>query len=177
MLTRSIRRAMSRSFWVLHENLKQEWLHSKNKTPKHKRFKRTVFIRTNHSMQIFGLNTLTTVKRCKTKKKWDENNIAQPKTGKGLSSAFIFIYFYRLTAALVSFCNLIKGITPKIRMLWFVLINSILLNLSCLWVLSFARQGLCPFLLDSEWSHYNIPCNESKLGGGICVSLFPCVRT
>ena len=31
----------------------------------------------------------------------------------------------------MSFHSLIKGITPKIRMLWFVLINSVLLNLLC----------------------------------------------
>ena len=32
-------------------------------------------------------------------------------------------------------CNLIKGITPKIRKLCFVLINSVLLKLLCVWIL------------------------------------------
>ena len=34
----------------------------------------------------------------------------------------------------VFFCSLIKGITPKIRMLCFVLINSVRLNLLCIWI-------------------------------------------
>ena len=34
----------------------------------------------------------------------------------------------------MSFCSLIKGITPKIRMVCFVLTNSVLLNLSCVWI-------------------------------------------
>ena len=38
-----------------------------------------------------------------------------------------FIVFHRLTIG--SFCSLIKGITPKIRMFCLVLINSVLLNL------------------------------------------------
>ena len=33
----------------------------------------------------------------------------------------------------MSFCSLIKEVTPKIRMLCFVLINSVLLNLLCVW--------------------------------------------
>ena len=36
----------------------------------------------------------------------------------------------------VSFCSLIKGITPEILMLGFVLISSVLLNLLCIWILS-----------------------------------------
>ena len=35
----------------------------------------------------------------------------------------------------MSFCGLIKGITPKIRMLRFVLINNVLLDLLCVWIL------------------------------------------
>ena len=35
----------------------------------------------------------------------------------------------------VSFCSLRKGITPKILMLCFVLINSVQLNLLCVWIL------------------------------------------
>ena len=34
----------------------------------------------------------------------------------------------------MSFCGFIKGITPKIRLLFFVLMNSVLLNLSCVWI-------------------------------------------
>ena len=33
------------------------------------------------------------------------------------------------------FCSLIKGIAPKIRMLCFAIINSVLLNLACVWIL------------------------------------------
>ena len=48
-----------------------------------------------------------------------ENDIAQPKTDKWLSSpshfsSFCFcLFFNRLTVVEVSFCSLIKGITPK----------------------------------------------------------------
>ena len=35
----------------------------------------------------------------------------------------------------VSFCNLTKAITPKMRVLCFVLTNSVLLNLLCIWIL------------------------------------------
>ena len=50
----------------------------------------------------------------------------------------------------MSFCSLVKGITPKIRMLCFVLINSVILNLLvlCVWVLncsliySFTRKDI-----------------------------------
>ena len=34
----------------------------------------------------------------------------------------------------VSFCSLIKGITPRIRMLCFVLINNVIFNLLCVWI-------------------------------------------
>ena len=33
------------------------------------------------------------------------------------------------------FCSLIKGITPKIHVFCFVLINNVLLNLFCIWIL------------------------------------------
>ena len=33
-------------------------------------------------------------------------------------------------------CSLMKGTAPKIRMLCFVLINSIILNLLCVWILT-----------------------------------------
>ena len=36
---------------------------------------------------------------------------------------------------LVSFCSLTEGITPKIADCVFVLINSVLLNLFCVWIL------------------------------------------
>ena len=36
---------------------------------------------------------------------------------------------------MLSFCSLIKGITPKIRMLCVILINNVLLNVVCVWIL------------------------------------------
>ena len=52
-----------------------------------------------------------------------------------LSISF-FIVFHRLIVVWVSFCSLIKGVTPKIRMLCFVLINSVtVLNLLCVWIM------------------------------------------
>ena len=37
----------------------------------------------------------------------------------------------------VIFCRLIKGITLKIRTLCFILMNSIVLNLLCVWIVGF----------------------------------------
>ena len=54
-----------------------------------------------------------------------ENNVAQMKPDKCLSSTSHCTPFNRQ----VSFCSFIKGITPKMWMLCFVLINSVLLNL------------------------------------------------
>ena len=36
--------------------------------------------------------------------------------------------------------SLKKGVTPKIRMLCFVLINSVILNLHCVWILILSRK-------------------------------------
>ena len=65
-----------------------------------------------------------------------ENNVAQSKTHKWLGSpspshCYRFSPFNCWTVEL--YCSLIKGITPKIRMLCFVLINSVLLKMLCVW--------------------------------------------
>ena len=64
---------------------------------------------------------------------WKQHsNIAQPKTDKWLSSPSHFpLFFTILTVVFVSFCSFIKRVTLKICMLYFVLINSVLLNLFC----------------------------------------------
>ena len=62
----------------------------------------------------------------------NNNNIAPPKTDEWLSSPS---HFDRFSSFSCSFCSLIKGITLKVRMLCFVLINSVLLNLVCVWIL------------------------------------------
>ena len=49
-----------------------------------------------------------------------------PKKISGLALHLVFlIVFHRLIVVWLSFCGLIKGITPKIRMLCFVLTNSV----------------------------------------------------
>ena len=50
----------------------------------------------------------------------------------------------------MSFCSLIKGIAPKIRMLCFVLINSVILNVSCVWILTEMVVGE-PVELKGPW--------------------------
>ena len=60
-----------------------------------------------------------------------KNNTAQPKSDI-LAPHQIF---HRLTVVQVSFCSLIKRITLKIRVLCFLLINSVLFNILCVWVL------------------------------------------
>ena len=77
----------------------------KSETRTSKTVKRTLLLRTKHSMRIFELTPFTDLK-------------------------------HSLTVVWVSFCSLIKGITPTIRMLCFVLINSSLLNLLCVSILS-----------------------------------------
>ena len=47
---------------------------------------------------------------------------------KLISGLALHHIFYRFSPFRCNFCSLIKGITPKIRMLCFVLINSVLLN-------------------------------------------------
>ena len=49
---------------------------------------------------------------------------------------FFFFVFHRLTVVYVWFCSMIKGIIPSIRVLCFVAINSVLLNLLCVWIQS-----------------------------------------
>ena len=61
--------------------------------------------------------------------------MVQPKTDMCLSSPSHFSTFN----CYVSFCSLIKGITPKIRMLCFVLINRVLLNFLCVWLFNYSR--------------------------------------
>ena len=75
-------------------------------------------------------------------------------SGQALRLIFL-CFFHRLTVVLTSFCSLINGITPKIHMLCFVLINSVLLNLACVWIfLAKLSQSHCfsilrePFVLN-----------------------------
>ena len=49
--------------------------------------------------------------------------------------SILHLVFHRLTVVKVLFCSLKKGITRKIRMLCFVLINNVLFNLLCVWIL------------------------------------------
>ena len=44
----------------------------------------------------------------------------------------------------MSFCSLIKGITPKISMSCFVLINSVPSNLLCIWIREDLRLSMVP---------------------------------
>ena len=57
-----------------------------------------------------------------------ENNIAEPKADKHLSSTSHFSLFNNVLGL---FCSLTKGITPNICMFYFVLINNLLFNLLC----------------------------------------------
>ena len=60
----------------------------------------------------------------------------------------------------MSFCSLIKGIIPKTRMLCFVLINNVLLNLSRVWLLICSEQQL------REQSGLERPAVQSQSGRG-----------
>ena len=94
---------------------------------KHKRFKRTLFKRTKHYMRISEFPSTGY-----------ENGITPSKPDKWLthlSSSLSFFFPRHLTVVEVSFCSLVKGITPKILTLCFVPINSVLLNLLCVWFL------------------------------------------
>ena len=72
---------------------------------------------------------------------------------KRLNFAALHLIFHDIIVVQVSFCSLIKGITLKILMLCnFVLINSLLLNLLSVWILSRACyfQQRCLSQLDLE---------------------------
>ena len=73
----------------------------------------------------------------------DENNVAQPKQIDKCPSSTS--HFHRWTVVYVSFCSSVNGITPKIRMLCFVSINSVLLHRLCVWIL-FDWSPQCPQL-------------------------------
>jgi len=55
---------------------------------------------------------------------------AQPK-----ERSVLHLLLHHLSVVEVLFCSLKKGITPKIRLLCFVMINSVLLNLLYVWIL------------------------------------------
>ena len=59
------------------------------------------------------------------------SSIAQPKTDKWLGSPSHFSSFFTVYLFFFFGFSLIKGITPKIRFLSFVLINSVRFNLLC----------------------------------------------
>ena len=61
----------------------------------------------------------------------------------------------------MSFCSLIKGITPKINLLCFVLMSSIHVNLSCVWRLSVYQDVLALYALFTgvmlrDWAYENL---------------------
>ena len=92
---------------------------------KHMKLKDSRFIRTKHIMQIFGVIPFS----------WAQltSKIISGLTLHLTSYCFsVFNCCHRLYR--VSFCRLIKGITPRMCMLCFVLINSIILNLLCVWI-------------------------------------------
>ena len=102
----------------------------------HKRFKRTLFIRTRQNQQIFRVIPL------------QENNKAQQKQISGLachlifhrflfflSFFFFFFFFLPFNCCLRVFLQLDKGDYLKICRFCLVLINSILFNLLCVWIL------------------------------------------
>ena len=93
----------------------------------HKRFKRKLFIRTKHNMQMFSV-----IPSIKLQNSWNtgqENNIGQEnntetldrkttslnqKQISGLALHLIVYHFHCLTVAWVSFCSFIKGIALKL---------------------------------------------------------------
>ena len=62
--------------------------------------------------------------------------IRTKKHNMGIFGAIPFLKLQNSLFVGVLFCSLIKGITPKIRMLCFVLIHCVLLNLLCVWIVS-----------------------------------------
>ena len=61
----------------------------------------------------------------------------------------------------MSFCSLIKEITPKINVFCFVLISSILVSLSCVWILSIYKDVLALYALFTgvmlrDWPYENL---------------------
>ena len=78
----------------------------------------------------------------------------------------------------MSFCSLIKGISLKICMLSFFLINSVLLNLFCVWILSMNLQCLYRHGLFScgslelckvWWLCLPLSCGCTRYAGCVCL--------
>ena len=74
---------------------------------------------------------------------------------KQVSIAVLHLIFHSLTVAQVLFCSLKKGITPKICMVCFVLVNSLLFNLLCVWIKHsvFSHTEIKPIQLVSLAQH------------------------
>ena len=64
---------------------------------------------------------------------------------KNETKSHLIFFFNRFSPFKVSFCSLIMGITPKIRMVCFVLTHSVILNLLCVWVLKPADENISTF--------------------------------
>ena len=62
-----------------------------------------------------------------------QNNITKQLNQKQIS--VLHLIFHRLTVVLVLICSLKKELTPKIRMMCFVIINSVLSYFLCVWIL------------------------------------------
>ena len=60
-----------------------------------------------------------------------EKNITQPKPDTCVSTPSHFSSFSPFNCCLNVVCSLINGVTPTIRMLCFVQINSVLINVLC----------------------------------------------
>ena len=62
----------------------------------------------------------------------------------------------------MSFCSLIKRITPKIRVLYFVLINNVLIKLSRVWILKLGIYTIvCLFRHRVLYNNYNPPTHTT----------------
>ena len=83
-----------------------------------------------------------------------ENNTARLKTDKWFSFPSHLSSFFTVYLVLsVSFRSLIKEITPKIFRLCLVLINSVLLSLSCIWI-TCQHKTFCCLLVMRPLSMY-----------------------
>ena len=63
----------------------------------------------------------------------------------------------------MSFCSLIKGITPKSRMLLFLRIKSVISNLLCVWIFSVETVGVGHYTEEGQEEEHDVcTCSHAQ---------------
>ena len=110
---------------------------------------------------------------------FQSRDIAHPSRKMGGLALHLIFHRFSPCSCQVSFCSLIKGITPKTRMLCFVLINSVFLTIyvfgSCL-TGGLGRRASMNRSSGSEWASEGERKERENVSVGMWVGVCVCVR-